>query len=87
MEGKDEALMCEGKICANKWMHQYSAGVPNAHYQLLEKSPEPLYYYFCAQQKKIATVKEMKSVITAFTAEIVKIWQYYYIPRKKMQLH
>lgn len=65
--------MCEGEICANKWIHRYCAGVPTTHYKLLEKSPEPFYCYFCAQSKQMATVEEMKNTITALTAEIVEL--------------
>ena len=73
VEGKDEALMYEGEICANKWIHRYCAGVPTSHYKLLEKSPEPFHCYFCAQSKQMATVEEMKNTITALTAEIVEL--------------
>ena len=73
VEGKEEALMCEGEICSNKWMHRYCAGVPTTHYKLLEESPEPFCCYLCVQLKHAALVEEMKSTIASLTAEVVEL--------------
>ena len=73
VEGKDEALMCEGEVCGNKWMHRYCAGVPTTHYKLLERSPDPFHCYLCMQLKHVAIVKEMKSAITNLTAEVAEL--------------
>ena len=73
VEGKEVALMCEGEICANKWIHRYCAGVPTDHYKLLEESPEPFHCYFCAQRKQAAIIEEMKNTISCLTAEIAEL--------------
>ena len=73
VEGKDEALMCEGEVCGNKWMHRHCAGVSTAHYQLLEKSPDPFHCYLCMQLKHVAIVEEMKTAITNLTAEVAEL--------------
>ena len=65
--------MCEGEICANKWIHRYCAGVPTDHYKLLEESPEPFHCYLCAQRKQATTIEEMKNTISCLTAEIVEL--------------
>ena len=72
IEGKDEALMCKGKICGNKWMHCYCAGVPTTHYKVLEKSPAPFYCYLCIQQKQAAVIEEMRGTIASLTTEVVE---------------
>ena len=73
VEGKDEALMCEGDICGDKWMHCYCAEVSATHYKLLEKSPEPFRCYLCMHLKHVAIVEEMKSAITNLTAEVAEL--------------
>ena len=73
IEGKDEALMCKGDICANGWMHRYCAGMPTTHYKVLEKSPAPFNCYLCSQQKQTATIEKMRSTIASLTAEVVEL--------------
>ena len=73
VEGKEEALMCKGEICSNKWMHRYCAGVLTTHYKLLEESPEPFCCYLCVQLKHAALVEEMKSTIASLTTEVVEL--------------
>ena len=73
LEGKDEALLCEGEVCCNKWMHRYCAGVSTTHYKLLDESPDPFRCYLCMHLKHIAVVEEMKSAINSLTAEVAEL--------------
>lgn len=73
IEGKDEALMCEGETCGNKWMHRYCAGVSTAHYKLLETSPSPYYCCLCTQLKQAAIIEEMRGTIASLTAEVIEL--------------
>ena len=73
VEGKDEALMCEGETCGNKWIHRYCAGVSTAHYKLLETSPSPYYCCLCTQLKQAAIIEEMRGTIASLTAEVVEL--------------
>ena len=73
VEGKEEALMCEGEVCCNKWMHRNCAGVPTAHYKLLEESPDPFRCLLCTQLKHAAVVEELRSAIVSLTTEVSEL--------------
>ena len=70
IEGEEEALLCEGDGCCNRWMHRYCAGVSIKNYGSLGKSPLPFSCSICVQLKQAAEIDEMKSTIAALTAEV-----------------
>lgn len=70
IEDEEEALLCEGDGCCNRWMHRYCAGVSIKHYGSLEKSPLPFSCSICVQLRQAAEIDEMKSTIAALTAEV-----------------
>ena len=67
VEGKDEALFCEGEQSCNRWMHRYCAGVSVEHYytvyESLDQSPLPFNCSLCVQRKQAAQIDELKSTI------------------------
>ena len=61
IEGREEALLCEGKGTCSRWMHRYCAGVTEAHYESFEKSPLPFNCSLCVQKSQVALIEELKS--------------------------
>ena len=73
VEGKEEALMCKGEVCGNRWMNCYCAGVPATNYKLLAESPDPFRCYLCVQLKHAAIVEEMRSAIACLIAKVAEL--------------
>ena len=73
VDGKDDALLCEGVQSCNRWMHRYCAGVSVEHYESLDQSPLPFNCSLCVQRKQAAITDELKSTIAALTAEVAEL--------------
>ena len=73
VDGKDDALLCEGVQSCNRWMHRYCAGVSVEHYESLDQSPLPFNCSLCIQRKQAAIIDELKSTIAALTAEVAEL--------------
>ena len=73
VEGKDEALLCEGEQSCNRWMHRYCTGVSVEHYKSLDQSPLPFNCSLCVQRKQAAQIDELKSTIAVLTAEVAEL--------------
>ena len=73
VEGKEEALLCEGEQSCNRWMHRYCAGVSVEHYKSLDQSPLPFNCSLCVQRKQAAQIDELKSMIAVLTAEVAEL--------------
>ena len=54
-------------------MHRYCAGVTEAHYESLEKSPLPFNCSLCVQKSQTALIEELKSAIVKLTAEVTEL--------------
>ena len=73
IDGKEEALLCEGDGNCNKWMHRYCAGVSSIHYESLKSSPLPFNCSLCVPRTQAALIEELKAKITALTAEVAEL--------------
>ena len=69
IEGKDQALFCEG-LC-NGWYHRYCAGVSVPHFQRLSTSSEPFFCAECYQARCSDEIDEMKRTVCSLKDEIV----------------
>ena len=68
IDGKDEALLCEGEC--GLWLHRGCASVPPSRYKTLSSSDEPFVCLCCSNyqlRKELAQVKSELSVATALT--------------------
>ena len=73
IDGKDEALLCEGEC--GLWLHRGCASVPPCHYKTLSTSDEPFICLCCSNyqlRKELAQVKMELSGATAL-ADAVEI--------------
>ena len=73
VDGKDEALLCEGEQNCSRWMHRYCAGVSVNHFESFKQSLLLFNCSLCVQRKQTATIEELKSTIVALTAEMAKL--------------
>ena len=73
MEGKEEALQCEGGC--NLWFHRYCAGVSVSYFAELSNSPEPFLCYACYQRSQLAATKVLQSEVAQLKGEIKNLSQ------------
>ena len=66
-----EALFCEGTCQC--WFHRWCAGVSQARYKLIRKSPEPFLCPTCTFDRKQAVIQDLQSNIQALTEEILQV--------------
>ena len=71
VEGKEEALQCEGGC--NLWFHRYCAGVSASYFAELSNSPEPFVCYACYQRSQLAVTKQLQSEVAHLKGEITKL--------------
>ena len=71
VEGKEEALQCEGGC--NLWFHRYCAGVSASYFAELSNSPEPFVCYACYQRSQLAATKQLQSEVAHLKGEITKL--------------
>ena len=71
VEGKDEALHCDGGC--GLWFHRYCAGVSASHFKDLSNSPEPFVCYICHQRSQLAVTKQLRDEVTRLNGEINKL--------------
>ena len=71
IEGKDEALFCEG-VC-NGWYHRYCAGVSIVHFQRLSTSTESFFCYECSSLRQNSEIQDLKKTINTLKEEIDKL--------------
>ena len=76
IDGKDEALLCEGEC--GLWLHRGCASVPPSRYKTLSTSDEPFVCLCCSNsqlRKELAQVKSELSVATALAdaVELLKM--------------
>ena len=70
MEGKDEALYCEG-IC-QRWLHKYCAGVTSAQYAAMSSTPYPFLCVGCFHTKQTDELTKLKSIINTLQDEVMR---------------
>ena len=71
VDGKDEALFCEGACGA--WFHRYCAGVPLAYFQQLSLSSKPYICVCCFQTSYNEELLGLKSTVKTLQEEIVQL--------------
>ena len=70
IEGQ-EALLCDGTCQC--WFHRWCAGVSQAHYNLISKSPEPFLCPTCTFDRQQAVIQDLQSNVQALTEEILQV--------------
>ena len=68
VEGKDQALFCEG-LC-QRWFHRYCAGVSVHHFNALSASSDPFHCFGCFQETCATEVKILRETISSLKAEV-----------------
>ena len=71
VEGKDEALYCEG-IC-QRWLHKYCAGVTSAQYAAMSSTPDPFLCVGCFYTKQTDELTKLKSIINTLQDEVMQL--------------
>ena len=74
IEGKEEALQCEGNC--GLWFHRYCAGVSVSHFKKLSNSPEPfIICYACHQQLQLVVTKQLQDEVAQLKGEVLKLYE------------
>ena len=71
VDGKDQALFCEG-VC-QRWLHRYCAGVSVPHFESVSASSEPFYCIGCFQATHSAELTSLKETISSMQTEIAEL--------------
>ena len=66
-----EALFCDGTC--QSWYHRRCAGVSQAHYQPISKSPKPFLCPMCTFDRQQAVIQDLQSNVQALTEEILQV--------------
>ena len=68
VEGREEALQCEGGC--GLWFHRYCAGVSTSYFQELANSPAPFVCFSCYQRLQRAITSQLQDEVARLKAEI-----------------
>ena len=71
VDGRDEALFCEGKCQA--WLHRCCASVSSEQHKLLTASTEPFFCPTCGQEHNQAQIAELKNTVEALKFELSQL--------------
>ena len=71
VDGRDEALFCEGKCQA--WLHRCCASVSSEQHRLLTASTEPFLCPTCGQEHNQAQIAELKNTVEALKLELSQL--------------
>ena len=71
VDGRDEALFCEGKCQA--WLHRCCASVSSEQHKLLTASTEPFLFPTCGQEHNQAQIAELKNTVEALKLELSQL--------------
>ena len=71
VEGKDQALYCEG-VC-NSWFHRYCAGVSVTHFQKLSSSSKPFSCLECSGSFFHEEIQKLRSSVENLQEEITRL--------------
>ena len=71
VDGKDQALFCEG-LCQG-WFHRYCAGVSILHFDALSSSSEPFQCAGCFQKHCTTEIANLKTTISSLRAEVAEL--------------
>ena len=69
VEGKDEALFCEGEC--KRWMHRYCAGIPVSYFQSYGASESPFYCYTCCYRNHASEIASLKETVNSLVTEVL----------------
>ena len=73
VEGKDEALFCEGEC--KRWMHRYCAGIPVSYFQSYGASESPFYCYTCCYRNHASEIASLKETVNSLVTEVTSLRQ------------
>ena len=68
VEGKDEALQCEG--ACQQWFHRYCAGVSQSHFKTLTTSDSPFVCLYCSRDLRQAALNQLQDEVRALKTEV-----------------
>ena len=68
VDGKDQALLCEG-LC-KCWYHRHCAGVSVVHFEALSSSSDPFYFAGCFQTCCNEELANLKNTISILRGEV-----------------
>ena len=71
IEGKDEALECEGEC--GKWYHRYCAGISMTHFKRLSTTTSPFVCFPCNQLVQEAKVSQLLSEVESLKSQLLKL--------------
>ena len=71
IEGKDEALECEGEC--GKWYHRYCAGISMTHFKRLSTTTSPFVCFPCNQLVQEAKVSQLLSEVESLKSQVLKL--------------
>ena len=72
VDGKDQALFCEGEGC-NSWIHRYCSGVPARYFEQLSSSSSPFYCFVCSLWSHADEISSLKSSLTSLIDDISRL--------------
>ena len=73
VEGKDEALFCEGEC--KRWMHRYCAGIPVSYFQSYGASESLFYCYTCCYRNHAGEIASLKETVNSLVTEVSSLRQ------------
>lgn len=68
VEGKEQALYCEGTCM--QWFHRYCAGIPSSLFASLSTSSSPFKCYACCQQSHAQEIATLRDTVATLKDEI-----------------
>ena len=71
IEGKEQALLCEGEC--KQWVHRCCAGIPVTAFEVLTSSPAPFFCLLCSQRMNESEIAGMKATILLLKQEILEM--------------
>ena len=72
VEGKDEALQCEG--ACQQWCHRYCAGVSQSHFKTLTTSDSPFVCLYCSRDLHQAALNQLQDEVRALKTEVGELY-------------
>ena len=71
IDGKEEALLCEGKC--QKWLHRHCAGLPTSLFSHVSNNSEPFLCLHCSREDQRVTVSKLQQEIAELKAEVSEL--------------
>ena len=71
VDGKDQALFCEGNC--QRWFHRYCAGVAVNHFETLSSTSQPFHCAGCFQQLCNAEMMMLRESVCSLKEEVTEL--------------